>query len=436
MNRMSPKSQQLRRMETDVAIVGAGPVGLLLANLLVTRGVRTVLFDRRTEPQVSSMAIGITPPSLEILKRLNLDGVFRDAGVPVRHAEVFEARTRVGRLDFAGIPSEYPFFLSLPQALTVGILRSNLARLIRDDSERITAGVTEKPTRAADGGSHETSVHDGCEFLSLVQDADGVTAIFRDARAETDCEVRARFLVGADGHKSAVRQAVGLGTREKTYPQRFIMADFEDESGLGVEARLFFSAEASIESFPLPGGYRRWIVQVNDASAEAPVELLTSRVRRLVGFDLSRCPARFVSAFGAKRMIVERYHAGRVLLAGDAAHVMSSIGGQGMNTGFADAEMLAEILPVILQAPARLSRCCTAYDRIRRHSFEVAATRAERGMWLGTKRGRLASWCRKHFIRDVLFSSWLSHRLAPHFAMLTVPYRNLNWLPPDWLAAD
>ena len=135
-------------------------------------------------------------------------------------------------------------------------------------------------------------------------------------------------------------------------------------------------------------------------------------------------------------MVVESYTTGRVLLAGDAAHVMSSIGGQGMNTGFADAEMLAEILPVVLQQPARMARCFAAYDRIRRRSFEVAATRAERGMWLGTLRGRVASWSRKQFIRYVLFSRWMEHRLAPHFAMLTIPYRNLNWVPREWLAAD
>jgi 2-polyprenyl-6-methoxyphenol hydroxylase-like FAD-dependent oxidoreductase len=92
-----------KSIETDIVIVGAGPVGLLLANLLGARGVQTCVFDKRSEPQTSSMAIGITPPSLEILKPLGLDRVFREAGVPVRHAEVFESKTQVGRLDFAGI---------------------------------------------------------------------------------------------------------------------------------------------------------------------------------------------------------------------------------------------------------------------------------------------------------------------------------------------
>jgi len=400
------------RIECDVTIVGAGPVGLLLANLLGARGVRTCVFDKRAEPQTSSMAIGITPPSLEIMKRLGLDDVFRGAGVPVRHAEVYEARTRVGRLDFAGIRSDYPFFLSLPQARTVEILRSNLTKF---------ACVT---------------IQDAIEFEGLRHEGDQVIAEFRSPSSNHVMGLASRFLIGADGHKSAVRTAAGIQSREKPYPQRFIMADFQDASGLGAEARLFFTPEASVESFPLPGGFRRWIVQWDSAGDELPLDYLIANVRRLTGHELGDQPARFVSTFGAKRMIVERYHAGRVLLAGDAAHVMSSIGGQGMNTGFADAEMLAELLPMVLQKPARMVRCFATYDRLRRRSFEVAATRAERGMWLGTMRGRLASWFRKHFIRDVLFSPLLEHRLAPHFAMLTIPYRNLRRVPRKWLAID
>lgn len=405
-------TEQPDRIECDVAIVGAGPVGLLLANLLGVRGVRTCVFDKRTEPQTSSMAIGITPPSLEILKRLGLDSVFRDAGVPVRHAEVYEARTRVGRLDFAGIASDYPFFLSLPQAKTIEILRLHLAKF---------ACVT---------------IQDGIEFEGLRQKADHICASFREGNSRDRMEVCARFLVGADGHKSAVRSAAGIRVREKTYPQRFIMADFQDDSGLGAEGRLFFTSEASVESFPLPGNFRRWIVQWGNVGDDPPIDHLVASVGRLTGHDLSGQPARFVSTFGAKRMVVDRYHSGRVLLAGDAAHVMSSIGGQGMNTGFADAEMLAELLPSVLRQPARMTRCCAAYDRIRRRSFEVAARRAERGMWLGTMRGRLASRFRRHFIRDVLFSRLMQRHLAPHFAMLTIPYRNLNWVPRKWLATD
>lgn len=392
-------------LAADVVIAGAGPVGLLLANLLGARGVPTLIADRRTSPLSGSMAIGVTPPSLEILRPLGLDTVLRDAGVPVRYAEVHERRRLAGRLDFADIPSPYPFFLSIPQERTVEILRNHLANF---PCVRIGTGL---------------------EFTGLEAVDDRVTSRWRDVGGGVGFEVRSALLVGCDGHRSTVRAAAGLTVREREYPQRFVMGDFLDRTGLGSEARLFFGPEASVESFPLPGGWRRWILLMPDAGEAEPVDHLIRGVRRLTGYDLEHDPMRFLSQFGAKRMVVNRYHAGRVFLAGDAAHVMSSIGGQGMNTGFADAEMLSEILPRLRREPALLPGLGAAYDRIRRTAFEVAATRAERGMWLGTLRGRASSFLRGLFIRRILFGPFLRGHLAPHFAMLTVPYRTLDRVP-------
>jgi 2-polyprenyl-6-methoxyphenol hydroxylase-like FAD-dependent oxidoreductase len=214
------------------------------------------------------------------------------------------------------------------------------------------------------------------------------------------------------------------------------MGDFEDRSGLGTEAHLFFTPQASVESFPLPGGLRRWIVLANERGTTPSAEYLVRSVHRLTGHDLSGLPISFLRPFGARRLEVESYHRGRVVLAGDAAHVMSSIGGQGMNTGFADAEMLADQLAYLLQDEDAASGCFALYDRVRRQAFRVAAARAERGMWLGTLRGRAASRLRKWFIRDLLFSSCMERRLAPHFAMLTIPFRNLNQVPREWWPAS
>ncbi len=100
-----------------------------------------------------------------------------------------------------------------------------------------------------------------------------------------------------------------------------------------------------------------------------------------------------------------------------------------MNTGFADAELLAALLPGMLRDLARRAPALAAYDRIRRRAYQTAANRAERGMWLGTLPGRLASAVRRRFIRQVLFRWPLAPRLAPHFSMLTIPFRNLHHLP-------
>lgn len=398
-----------RSVDADVIIIGAGPIGLLLGNLLGARGVPTLIFDQREKPLESSMAIGVTPPSMEILRRIGLDETFQSAGVPVRHAEVHEARKRLGRLDFAHLKSDYPFFLSIPQARTVEILHANLRKY---SCVRITPGVT---------------------FEGLEQEGEMVKVDLRDLATQKNLSLRSHFLIGCDGHKSSVRSAAGLTVEEKSYPQRFVMADFTDRSGLGSEARLFFAPEASVESFPLPGGWRRWIVLANNLRDELPEEYLVQTVKRLAGFDLTQEPVRFVSTFGAKRMLVNHYHAGRVVLAGDAAHTMSSIGGQGMNTGFADAEMLAELLPGALANPCSMTRRFATYERVRRTAYKAAADRAERGMWLGTLQGRFASLFRKHIIRDVLFSRFMERHLAPHFAMLTIPFCNLNNVPVEWL---
>jgi len=170
----------------DVIIIGAGPIGLMLANLLGARGVRTQVFDLRAKPLESSMAIGVTPPSLEILRRLGLDETFRDAGVPVRHAEVHESRQRLGRLDFAQLKTDYPFFLSIPQAHTVEILFANLRKYSC------------------------VEVHPGVEFTGLQQDGHGVTVGCRNVPSQAEFQVRAKFLIGCDGHRSAVRNAAGL----------------------------------------------------------------------------------------------------------------------------------------------------------------------------------------------------------------------------------
>ena len=113
--------------EGDVLIAGAGPVGLLLANLLGRQGRTVLVAERRVTPTHGSMAIGITPPSLAILHCLDLDGEFTRRGIPIRVARVFEDNEPLGDVDFSRLPAEHRFILSLPQADTVEILRQRLA---------------------------------------------------------------------------------------------------------------------------------------------------------------------------------------------------------------------------------------------------------------------------------------------------------------------
>ncbi len=396
----SPPGKESRPNDFDTVIIGAGPVGLLLANLLGQQGLKVLVAERRVEPPEGSMAIGITPSSLRILNTLQLDTVFEQKGIPITKARVFEQGDFLGEVDFSGIAADHRYILSLPQCETIALLKQNLA--------------------------HYPSVHlqDGLELADFSETAGGIRVRLKDVKTAASSEITAAYLAGCDGHRSLVRRLAGIGFPGRAYRSRFLMADFDDQTAIGREAHLYFGPKGSVESFPLSKGQRRWIVQ-------APPRLRTDEagigpaVGRLVhertGFDLRTARPRFKSSFQPQRRLARSYTRGRVVLCGDAAHVMSPIGGQGMNTGFADAEHLARALADAFRSPENAKDSFAAYHRVRRRAFRSASGRAARGMWLGTRTGSLFSCLRKWFAVRILFHPAVREKLAPYFAMLTLP---------------
>ncbi|MDZ8119716.1 FAD-dependent monooxygenase [Pontiella agarivorans] len=396
----SPDAKDTRPNDFDAVIIGAGPVGLLLANLLGQQGLNVLVAERRVKPPVGSMAIGITPPSLNILSALQLDTLFEQNGIPITKARVFEHGDFLGAVDFSGIAADHRYILSLPQCETIALLKQNL--------------------------THYPSVHlqDGMELAAFSETGGGIRVRLKDVETSSTSEITASYLAGCDGHRSQVRRLAGIGFPGRAYRSSFFMADFDDQTSLGREAHLYFGPGGSVESFPLSGSRRRWIVQTpgqlrpeQDAIGPAVSRLVHERA----GFDLRTADLRFESAFQPQRRLARTYTRGRVLLCGDAAHVMSPIGGQGMNTGFADADYLAEALTEALRSPDKAHKLFAAYNRVRRHAFRCAAGRAARGMWMGTRTGSLYSGLRKWMARRILFHPAVRTRLAPHFAMLTLP---------------
>jgi 2-polyprenyl-6-methoxyphenol hydroxylase-like FAD-dependent oxidoreductase len=211
------------------------------------------------------------------------------------------------------------------------------------------------------------------------------------------------------------------------------MADYDDRTGLGAKAHLYFSPEGSVESFPLPGGRRRWVVLAGAGAEDDPTRHLVDQVRRVSGHRLDTQRPLWESAFRPGRMLASRYGRGRMVLCGDAAHVMSPIGGQGMNTGFADAELLAALIERARDEPGTWRECLAVYERLRRRAFRVAAARAARGMWLGTRTGLVGSKFRAGLIRRVLLHPRWAPQVAARFAMLTIPYRDRSSVPPRFL---
>lgn len=375
--------------EHEVAIVGGGPVGLLLACLLGQRGVRVLVLEKSTQREAWSQAIGITPPTLQIMARLGLDEAMVARGVPIRECQVHGQSGHVGTASFRGIEGRHRFVLSLPQAITMELLEAQAARY---PSVKIRRGV---------------------EVTAKKQDEAGVTLTLG---SET---VRADYLVACDGHRSRMRDLLRVRTSTKSYGCHFIMGDFEGSSGLNDDAHLYFTQDGAVESFPLPDGRRRWIVQAVEGN-------IPQLVKQRTGITLDPAAQIDQHTFAPRRLDCEQIVDGRVLLCGDAAHVMSPIGGQGMNTGFADAEFAAEALHAILRRGEAAAPLLAAYDRIRRRAASVAATRAAMGMGLGVWTGTWKSALRDFIFRRFIFSGPFAKHVGAWFAMQSIPAGTLE----------
>jgi len=385
--------------EQRVTIIGAGPTGLMLANLLGDANVPCMLVERRSELPVESRAIGVTPPSLDLLESLGVADMLIARGVPVQDAVISDGRSPLGSITFRNLAGPYPFILSVPQRETMKLLEDRLHGL--------------------------NSVHhmDGTEFLGVAVGSDGVRVRLRNLGTGEEYQTDGTLLIGCDGNRSTVRSVGGFRWKQKRYDVSFYMADFEDHSDMGSDAVLFFTADGAVESFPLPGGLRRWIAQTSTGSDGLSRAHLVDCVRRRTGTDLSRADSTDISWWQPERLRCCRLQRGPVLLCGDAAHVMSPIGGQGMNTGLADAEFAAHVIARHLDGGS-WDNLCAGYARRRQRAFKAAADRAALGMWLGTRTG-LAGQLRSLFLKHFLLRKPCANALPRHFAMLTIPHGRL-----------
>ncbi|MFC4051530.1 FAD-dependent oxidoreductase [Actinomadura syzygii] len=376
---------------TDVLVVGAGPVGLALAAALTSRGVDVVLVDRQAEGANTSRAAVVHARTLEVLEAVGVTDELVGRGVVVPRFTVRDGDRALLAIDFDGLPTRYPYTLMVPQDVTEEVLAARL---------RATGG----------------EVRRGHEVVSLVQDGDGVTAA--TATGET---VRARYAVGADGMHSTVRELAGIGFAGAGYAQSFVLADVRLDWGLRPdEVQLFFSPAGLVVVAPLPGGRHRIVATMDDAPerpALADVQaLLDERGPR-------RSPGRVTevvwsSRFRVHHRLADRYRAGRVLLAGDAAHVHSPAGGQGMNTGLQDAIALAPRLAAVLAGDAPAASL-DAYEAERRPVAEGVVRMTDRMTRAATSGGAPARRARNLLLRVLDRVPAVRRRMAMRLSELT-----------------
>ncbi|MFF8958138.1 FAD-dependent monooxygenase [Streptomyces sp. NPDC014894] len=380
----------VRTEAVDVLVVGAGPVGLSAAAELRRRSVGCRLVDRLPARLPYAKAVGVQPRTLEIWDRMGLVRAALDAAVPMRGQLVYVDGVERARIELA-LPPEVPYgFAALPQYETERVLEEYLGRF-------------------------GTRIERGTELVSFAQDADGVTSRLITASGARR-EIRSRFLVGCDGAHSVVRKTLGISFEGGAFPEEYMLADVEVDwdlpYGYGVRAT-HLGPDGAVDDLlvcvPLPGSgrYRMSMLVPPELSAARAAEDargsgegsasesadgvahgpgggrapaladVQAVLDRLSPRPTTASALRWSSVFRISHRLVDRYSDGRVLIAGDAAHIHPPTGAQGMNTGVQDACNLAWKLALAVEgdaAPGLLA----SYDAERRPIGEEVVGRTVR----------------------------------------------------------
>ena len=386
--------------ETGVLIVGAGPTGLTLGLALRARGVECMVIDQLPAPLPWSRALGLQARTLEILDALDVLEVVQRESLALNAVHVYGERERLFRLDLD--------LLDVPGAAVLVCPQARLEQLL---AERF---------RAAGG-----LLARDCELVSFTQAQSGVQARLRWAQA--DQVLQCAFLVGCDGARSHTRELLGLGFEGAEYPDHFLLADLDIDWDLESDASHgFLLGSGVLIAIPMPEGWRLIINQGGDRPPLPGEEQDLTPFRQ----RLEQCPCevralgepRWISRFSVHRRLADHFRRNRVFLAGDAAHVQSPMGAQGMNTGIGDAFNLGWKLALYLRERGD-GRLLDSYEQERRPVARQMLTSVDM-----LSRGTLARSRPVRYLRDRLLRfagryTAPGRRLLRRASQLDIDYR-------------
>ncbi|HWJ73309.1 MAG TPA: FAD-dependent monooxygenase [Kaistia sp.] len=333
-------------MTDRVLVAGAGPVGLTMALELSRYGVPVRVIDKISGPSDTSRAVAIWPRTLELLDRSGVTADLVKAGNHVAAANIFAGNSQVGRIKLDEIPSPFPFALMAPQYETEGVLRRHLK-------------------------AHGVEPHFSTELADIAPDADGVTATLR-APDGTETQERFDWLVACDGSHSVVRHRLGLAFEGDTLGLDWTQGDFH-LTGMPIpssELAIFWHPDGALMFFPMAPDRYRIITSLGPSTDVEPVPLDMAAFQKVIDHrgpgGITLTDTVWTSAFRINERQVGSYRSGRIFLAGDAAHVHSPAGGQGMNTGMQDAINLAWKLALVSRGISKAPVLLDSYDAERR----------------------------------------------------------------------
>jgi 2-polyprenyl-6-methoxyphenol hydroxylase-like FAD-dependent oxidoreductase len=389
-------------MVAKVLIVGAGPVGLTMAAELARYGVPVRVVDKAAQRTDKSKALVLWSRTLELLDRSGCSAALVAAGHQVTGANIVAGDKTIGHVGLSGVASPYPFALMLPQPETERLLEEHLAHL-------------------------GTAVERRVEAIGFAQTQTGVTTILRHPNGAEE-KVETDWLIGCDGAHSMVRHGLGLSFEGDTLQSDWILADVHI-SGFKIpdtEMAVYWHADGTFVTFPISPGRYRIIADIGVSDGVHPADPILAEVQSIAdrrgpgGLKLS--DPIWLSAFRINERKVRDYRSGRALVAGDAAHVHSPAGGQGMNTGMQDAINLAWKLVLASRSAQVPEALLASYSAERSAVGEQILKQAGRLTAIGVMHNHTAQMLR-NFVGGLLLGlSPVRRAMADTLTEITIGY--------------
>jgi 2-polyprenyl-6-methoxyphenol hydroxylase-like FAD-dependent oxidoreductase len=395
--------------DVEVLIAGAGPVGLALALELQRFGIRFRIVERKAERSTTSKALGLQPRLSEVFAILGIAGQFFARGFDDVRALNLNSRTEkllTIKLQFppnlAGPEAFQPRLIMIPQSETEEILETTLA-------ERGHA------------------VERRRELIGFSQDRASVSAVVRDEEGVEET-VRAKFLVSCEGAHSIVRKQAGLTFTGATFPLRTLLADVTIDWDLpDNEVQAWFHREGSFAALPFGGQKWRLVAECTEAPGDTTPEVTLEQMQALMVERTGKKNVRvrdplWLSDFRINARMVDRFRERRVFVAGDAAHIHSPAGGQGIATGIQDAANLAWKLAAFLREGAPDSLLDT-YDEERKPIAREVLHRTSAVTNIIFAMNPIAGFIRERLLVPILRRPFVQRRMFAKLSQLEMNYR-------------
>lgn len=387
----------------SVLIVGAGPSGLTMAIELTRHGIPCRIIDKKVKPLTTSNALAVQARTLEIWDDQDIIDAALAVGIKLQALNIYADKKQISQISLRDIKSYYPFVLGIPQQETEHLLKMHLERL---------------------GVKVEMSV----ELVDFTEDAETITIVLKHDDGQLE-KILVNWLIACDGAHSFVRNKLNLPFQGKKLKEHFVMADLKVDGSLALnEGYAFLSDHGPLAIIPFNEEYTRIIAGVtDDATLKESVTPDIKDFERLIAerccIALKLSETQWTSGFWINERIIPQYRYKHIFFVGDAAHIHSPVGGQGMNTGIQDAYNLAWKLALVIKKNVN-SEILDSYQIERRPIAKHVLKGSTLMTSLITLKNYLLRQIRNHVLAFLVRKEVVNKKIAAAISETDIHYHN------------